>query len=225
MNTSFAANAGSQLSTRERILVEASKLFAQAGYAGTSTRDIADAVGIKQPGLYSHFGSKAEVFKALAEVCLEPMLELLNREKRLKNPAEVELARVVRGLAYSLAYSSYNPQWMFGPFPYEPEFMSLWEDYLVLTKRLEAIIAKGKKGGAFRNLSTSIGQEILINLLSVAIWTPLGAMDSWRPNKKLQKRVDDLIMFSLYGLMADASQVDRAYEESFFVFDLTATDG
>jgi AcrR family transcriptional regulator len=216
MNTSTASNAISQQGTRVRILVEASKLFAEAGYAGTSTRDIADAVGIKQPGLYSHFGSKAEVFRALAEASLNPVLELLDREKRLKNPGAVELARLIRGIAYSLAYSDYNPQWMFGPIPYETEFLPLWEDYLVLTKRLEALITKGKKSGEFRNLNPSMGQEIVINLLSTAMWTPLGLMDDWRPNKKLQKRVDDMVLFCLYGLMADASQADKVYQDSYF---------
>ena len=41
-------------STRGRILLEASLLFAQRGFFGTSTRDIADAVRIRQPSLFHH---------------------------------------------------------------------------------------------------------------------------------------------------------------------------
>ena len=61
-----------------------------------------------------------------------------------------------------------------------------------------------------------MGQEIVINLLSTAMWTPLGSMGDWRPNKKLQKRVDDMVSFCLYGLLADASQVDKVFQDSFF---------
>ncbi|MFD8382255.1 TetR/AcrR family transcriptional regulator [Streptomyces sp. NPDC059679] len=42
-------------STRRRILTEAALLFRRHGYRGTSTRQIAEAVGIKQPSLFHHF--------------------------------------------------------------------------------------------------------------------------------------------------------------------------
>ena len=47
--------------TKELILLEASRLFAVRGYLGTSTRDIAAAVGIQQPSMYSHFASKQAI--------------------------------------------------------------------------------------------------------------------------------------------------------------------
>jgi AcrR family transcriptional regulator len=53
--------------TRELILLEASKLFATRGFLGTSTRDIATAVGIRQPSVYSHFASKHEIADELLQ--------------------------------------------------------------------------------------------------------------------------------------------------------------
>lgn len=47
-----------ELSTRERILLEAIRLFALQGYAAVSMKEIAKAVGIKAASLYNHFESK-----------------------------------------------------------------------------------------------------------------------------------------------------------------------
>ena len=62
-------------STRGRILLAASALFAQRGYFGTSTRDIADAVAIRQPSLFHHFGAKHEIFRTLVELDLGPSID------------------------------------------------------------------------------------------------------------------------------------------------------
>jgi AcrR family transcriptional regulator len=57
-----AALAEETIATRERILREASRLFATRGYYGSSTRDIAAAVGIQQPSLFHHFPHKQAIF-------------------------------------------------------------------------------------------------------------------------------------------------------------------
>ena len=62
-------------STRGRILLAAASLFAQRGYFGTSTRDIADAVHIRQPSLFHHFEAKHEIFRTLVELDLGPSID------------------------------------------------------------------------------------------------------------------------------------------------------
>jgi AcrR family transcriptional regulator len=54
-----------QQPTHDRILREASVLFARKGYGSTSTREIARAVSIQQRSLFDHFDSKAEVVQEL----------------------------------------------------------------------------------------------------------------------------------------------------------------
>ncbi|WP_307828645.1 helix-turn-helix domain-containing protein [Antrihabitans sp. YC2-6] len=59
---------------RAEILDAAAELFTSRGYANTSTRRIADAVGIRQASLYHHFGTKDDILDALlAETIAEPI--------------------------------------------------------------------------------------------------------------------------------------------------------
>jgi AcrR family transcriptional regulator len=65
--------------TRRRLLYEASILFARASYSGTSTREIAAAVGVRQPSLFYHFSSKAEIMHLLLEQSLVPPAKVAQR--------------------------------------------------------------------------------------------------------------------------------------------------
>ena len=71
--------------TRERIITEAMRLFAERGFAGTTVGDIEKAAGLapRAGGLYKHFASKQEVLEAgierhVSEIeSLRPAMEML----------------------------------------------------------------------------------------------------------------------------------------------------
>jgi len=56
---------------REEILEAAFTAFSESGFEGTSTDDIAQAVGISQPYLFRLFGTKKHLFLAAVERCFE----------------------------------------------------------------------------------------------------------------------------------------------------------
>ena len=53
--------------TKEKILEEALKLFAQSGYMGTSMNEIAAKLGVTKAALYKHYSSKQEILDSIIE--------------------------------------------------------------------------------------------------------------------------------------------------------------
>jgi TetR/AcrR family transcriptional regulator len=52
---------------KERLLVEALKLFTAKGYAATPVREIVAAAGVSKPALYYYFGSKEGIYLELMQ--------------------------------------------------------------------------------------------------------------------------------------------------------------
>ncbi|MGN8247168.1 TetR/AcrR family transcriptional regulator [Cellulomonas soli] len=87
----------SSLSTREEILEAAASLFSTQGYTDTTTRQIADAVGIKQASLYYHFADKSQILRSLLKGTVAPSVQfaLWARAAAPDDPAAV-LAALAR---------------------------------------------------------------------------------------------------------------------------------
>lgn len=64
---------------RAEILDAAAELFTSRGYANTSTRKIADEVGIRQASLYHHFATKDDILDALLAATIAEPIALAGR--------------------------------------------------------------------------------------------------------------------------------------------------
>ena len=86
--------------TRECILSAALELFAAQGFAGTSLRQIARTVGIKESAIYAHFESKEALYKTIFEQFGPPVAivdEILSSD--LSAIAQREPGTVLREIA------------------------------------------------------------------------------------------------------------------------------
>jgi TetR/AcrR family transcriptional regulator, regulator of cefoperazone and chloramphenicol sensitivity len=84
--------------TRLRILAVSVELFSDRGYAGTSVRDIAEAMGMTKASLYYHFRSKEEILDAVTEPIRTEMEELVAWSAGPPPPAPADLLTRLTGL-------------------------------------------------------------------------------------------------------------------------------
>ncbi len=56
-----------KVSTRDKILESAIKLFAEKGFSGTTTREIAEKAGVNEALIFRHFSTKRDLYSAIIE--------------------------------------------------------------------------------------------------------------------------------------------------------------
>jgi len=137
---------------RQTAIRAAAAVFAEKGFHGACTKDIAERMGIKQGSLYYYFKSKEE---ALGEVCLYGIQDYVEHMATIadsEQPFEAKLIATVTSHLSSYrerneALKVYNDERLYLPKARRSRLKELGSDY---RQRLEGIFEEGKKSGAVR---------------------------------------------------------------------------
>jgi TetR/AcrR family transcriptional regulator, cholesterol catabolism regulator len=81
---------------REAILEVATHLFGEKGYAGTTMRDIATAVGVLPGSLYAHIDGKETLLTEIVEVGFDRFLAMAAEIASTSEPADARLRRAIK---------------------------------------------------------------------------------------------------------------------------------
>jgi AcrR family transcriptional regulator len=196
------ADQDGRLTTREKILLEASRLFAIKGYHGTSTREIAAAVEIQQPSLFHHFPSKHAIMAELIDIDHEEAAAAAEREAADPGSPALRLYRyLVSDIAYicSCAYDLSSVEAVMG----DPEFAkeSKRHDKLLAARR--KIIEEGIAAGEFVDFDPGLPQRVIGWILRGDIVDTAGESVA-DPVRTAQ----DLAAFVLRAMLADPAQLE-----------------
>lgn len=167
-------------SRRQRILAAAIRLFAEHGFTGVATRDIAAAASIKHPLLFYHFGSKADLYLAAVQDQLDKLAAGLDGELSVQMDARARLSAFVE--VYERYFTSVEPgltvtlREINGLPPDVAKAIAESYDRLVIA-RLEQIIDEGARTGAFRPVDNAAAcamaiVSILHGFLRAATYAP-----------------------------------------------------
>ena len=161
-------------SSRDKILDAAERLFAKRGYAGVGLSEVADVVGLGKSSLFHHFGSKAQLYAAVAARLLRRIEEHLVRSLARGGDPLVRLERWLDELidllaanptyARVLLRSLFEDDELPGDLPEELDAQRAVEDVL---GSVAALMREGMSAGLFR--ATNV-QHLLLSLIGVVVF-------------------------------------------------------
>lgn len=76
----------SAVAPRDQVLNASAELFVTRGFAATSTREIAERVGIRQASLYYHFAGKDEILAELLQRSVRPTVDKVEKIEAIVPP-------------------------------------------------------------------------------------------------------------------------------------------
>jgi AcrR family transcriptional regulator len=93
------------LSRKEKILAEATRLFALKGFAETSTAELARLTGVAEGTVFYHFSTKEELFLAVLENIRRGIVAVFEAHEAEAGDAS-GLDRIERGISFYLAMAA-----------------------------------------------------------------------------------------------------------------------
>ncbi|BDH57108.1 TetR/AcrR family transcriptional regulator [Tsukamurella sp. PLM1] len=137
--------------TRARLLSAAAEAFAERGFHGTTTRDIAGAAGMSPAAVYVHYKSKEQLLHQLSVVGHQRILDVLREvDDAERSPAE-RLSAALRAFAthHASAHTSVrvvNYELEALTEEHRAEVVALRRE---ITRRIRTIVDAGVEDGSF----------------------------------------------------------------------------
>jgi AcrR family transcriptional regulator len=156
-----------------KILLAASKLFAEKGFSNASIRDICRESGTTAPVIYYYYGSKKGLFEAVVgeKVSMREFIETLAQSADEKGPE--------RGLeSFVQNYLAFFPENAFEPGLYMRDSASLdrrtanmiSSDLDRIRTIASSLIQRGEERGVFRRTDPGLAADCLLGMLNRVIF-------------------------------------------------------
>jgi AcrR family transcriptional regulator len=192
-------------STRGRILLAASALFAQRGYFGTSTRDIADAVQVRQPSLFHHFEAKHEIFRTLVELDLGPSIDRIQSRIDEASTWAEKLHLAIACDVREVLIQPFDARGLYQDAVLGlDEFTDEREGIALFHELVERVISSGREAGEFVVFEPSFVQRAVNGVLFETLREQGGPGGYIRERRPLQAAD-----FVLRALLVDQTRLDH----------------
>lgn len=194
----------------DQILRAAARLFASKGFANTTTREIAAAVGVRQPSLFHHFASKADILAGLLRRSLAPLAQLLTHLESAPHGAAAKLYHLVRvDVALTLSGPYELGGVVFLPELRAPRFRAVRAAYDRLFATYRWLVVEGVRAGTFAPTDPDMAARAVLGLDDMAM--------SWRHQRLAVDPASGaafVAAFALRALLVDPSAIEDVRREA-----------
>lgn len=205
--------------TRERILRSAAELFARRGFHGTSTREVAEAVGIRQPSLFHHFPSKHAMLAELLDRDLGQSLERIRRNRASGAGAATCLYAYLIEDAEALIRLPFDARGLYHDAVLEDEALVVQrEQREYLHEEFRGVVTEGCAAGEFRDIDPDFAQQAITGVVMTTITAAGNRRVPMDPDERPRRIAD----FVLLGLLRDRADLDRVRARATELADATA---
>lgn len=189
---------GKNATKKDVIIQKASALFKNKGYASSSMRELAEAVGVEAPSLYNHIGSKSELLQAICFNVADDFNAHLNKTESLGSNSVSKIETVIR-FHIQMMLNNFdelyvaNHEWKQLKEPFLSSFLTQRKLY---EKRLVDLIELGIKS---KDLKVKNPYVIVLTILSA-----VRGLEFWQQHKKnIDNQVleDDMTNHLLNGII------------------------
>jgi AcrR family transcriptional regulator len=198
---------GDTVPTRQRILLEASELIAQQGYRATTTRQIAERVGVQQPSLFHHFASKADIVAELLAWDLGQTLPFVEELVATDRSAAERLYVYLRFDIDHLMNAPYNLAGVFTEDVMgDPAFAGWARRRARVHRCVASIVEAGVRSGEFTPVTPTVMAEAVAGVL-IGVLTFHSGGRTVRPELS-----DEVASVLLRGLLVDPARMPQIKE-------------
>jgi TetR/AcrR family transcriptional regulator len=200
-----ASGNNASLDPAEDILQAAGRLFAERGFVGTSTEQIAAAAGLRQSAIFHWFPTKESILETLFARGWDRSLEYFRHIESRDLPAAVKLCLCLSYDAKFIAGAERHIQVMIVPPELrQPRFRRLLGKRRRLIAYFEEFIRQAIEDGDFRSLDPADAARMILAIDETVL-------DAARPRtaRSPQRHVTTVVDFALHALVSESARIKR----------------
>jgi AcrR family transcriptional regulator len=195
--------AATEPDTETKILQAALKLFAQRGYSGTTTRDLAQAAGVAEGTLFRHFENKKAILVAVAsQGWVEILTDLLTELSEMASYKAI--GQVMQRRMLNLSRKSALMRVCFMEAQFHPELREQIQTEVIgkMIDVAEAFFQTAMDRGVYRPMTARMVARVFLGMFTVAGFSQETLGDTQGSAPAMKELAECLTDIFLNGVLA-----------------------
>ncbi len=198
-----SSSPASEIDTRTRILRSALRLFANRGYDGTTTKDLANAANVAEGTLFRHFANKKAILIEVATAgWVEILTDLLTELSEMGSYKAV--AQVMRRRMMNMKKNGNLLRVCFIEAQYHPELRERIQVEVItkMTDVAEAFFETAMERGIYRPMNPKIVAQVFLGMFAIAGFSEQTILEPNASPQAIQEMAEGIADIFLNGVLA-----------------------